>query len=110
MSNKEQANEQFGIDIPAGTGTGLSIESPIKIFTGDNCIKTQFKMILAYLDQYVAFEWDLISQTILTSGENKIECIEIAISNCQERSINAWTEKFYFDVTEFLKMAEKLEV
>lgn len=110
MSINEQANEPYGINLPAGSGKGLSIDSPIKILASKNYIKTEFEMILVYLDQYVAFEWDLVSQTILTSGGNKIECIEIAISNCQERSINAWTEKFYFNVTEFLKMAEKLEV
>ena len=98
----DQILEDTGKDLPIGTGTGLSITDPVKMFTHKNLGHGEADIINFFLRDYETVAWDVIAQEILVIGDKHIDCIELSVSESPDDMKDAWTEKYYFDITDCL--------
>ena len=97
--------EASGIDLPIGSGTGLSLDNPVKILSGENYVHNEYEIFKFYL-RYLfsgSVEWDFVSQNHLIANDKHIECIELSLCDLDDISKDEWTEKYYFDITDCLK-------
>jgi len=80
-------------------GSGLSITDPVKIFNHKYLGHTEADIINFYLKDYETVALDMVNQEIMVLGGRNIDCIELSVSESPDDMKDAWTEKYYFDVT-----------
>ena len=57
----DQIFKETGKDLPIGTGTGLSITDPVKMFTHKNLGHSEADIISFYLRKYETVAWDVVN-------------------------------------------------
>jgi len=98
----DQILEDTGIDLPIGLGSGLSIDDPSKMLVLEHYGHTEANIISFYLRNYELLAWDVVKHEQVIVGDRKIDCIELSVSESPDDMNNAWTEKYYFDITDCL--------
>ena len=96
----DQIFKETGKELPIGAGAGLSIDDPVKIFGHEKYGHTEADIISFYLREYPIVAWDVVSQEMLVTGDKKIDCFELSVSESPDDMKDAWTEKYYFDMTD----------
>ncbi len=93
----------FGHELPNGSRTGLAMDSPIKVIASPKFIEAEVRVITTFLSVYETVAWDVLQNHIVTSGEKKIDCYEILVSDWSDSTKEVFTVEFFFDITDCLE-------
>ena len=100
----DQILEETGKDLPIGAGSGLNITDPIKMLAHVKYGQTEAAIFNFYLKNYETVAWDVVKQETVVIGTKHIDYFELNVSEFPDSMKDAWTEKYYFDVTDCLKI------
>ncbi len=98
----DQIFKQSAKDLPIGTGTGKSIDDPVKLFVHKKFGHTEADVISFSLRDYELVAWDVVKQETMAVGDKHIDYFELSISESPDDMKDAWKEEYYFDVTNCL--------
>ena len=91
-----------GRDLPIGAGSELSIDDPVKVLAYQHYGYSQCEIFWFYLRYYNNVAWDVVSQEVLVIGDKQMDCLELSVSESTEDMKVGWTEKYYFDITDWI--------
>jgi len=68
----------------------------------ENYGQTECDVFWFYLREYASVAWVVAKQDQVIVGDRKIDCIEQSVSENPDKMNNAWVEKYYFYITDYL--------
>ncbi len=94
---------EFDIDLPISSGTGLSIDDPIIMNVHVDYVQSEFE-VLEFLGYLRSVKWKRLMQELLVHNDKYIDRITINVTDLMDNKNNSWTEEYYFDVNDCIKL------
>ena len=98
---------EFDIDLPISSGTGISVADPIIMNVDMDYVNNEFET-LKFLAYFRSIKWKRMQQKLFNIGDRYIDCITIKVTDLMDWTSDSWTEEYFFDVTDNLEMISNL--
>jgi hypothetical protein len=87
--------KSFAIDLPIGSGTGLSIDDPITMNVDSEYVSNEFE-VLDFLGYLRSVKWERQKQELIEYNHKYIDRITINVTDLMDTKRNYWTEEHFF--------------